>query len=750
MSSSSSNMSADTVLFGNGGKCNLTSNWRTNGSLDIPFGKMHLNCLGSVVQPDTSYLVGVGTDNELKLVANGGGGGGTTGGISTANITSAGIDWTVGQTGPVNSVGGGTGATFTVTAILGTGATSVLVSVNYTTAGTGYSVNDLIELINTTIVGSNAFATVTAITGGGGGTGGDVFLNGKDVSATNSYNDNIKNEFKGEIHFTSGSITNEPSTVGVMTASDRVLSVDTNGKLVTNTKIPDSSIDFSNGGYLSLDGPTKEEVKTNVFFSNINGLEVRNKIELTADTTEDARIEIDHNSPAINVDIPINHLTFIKSAETGSVAQMAMACELAMIRDGDVLIDNPTHTPVETRGKPPNKRLGYNTTSGEITYIDDVSPATSGAINLFTIQNRGTLFTTGVTQYPVNGGSGSGGVFEVTGVGAGGVVTTVFKVTGGIDYIVGDSVYLISGGGGNDCILSVDGIIAPTTTYADLTAGTSLAPQEFTGHNKFNSTLITAGIQATSVFGSSVISTGAITSTTNINCGGDLVSTPDISSSASGAYVALWEQNTGSTSMTLKRESALSFMIVVQGFVGSAASVTVNGVARSAYSTTPGVSTKLHSTSKFGYYPASPIQYMILHFGGVYKVCFRGQLEITSTGAVGANIWSFTWEDMLYLFGDYVATGTQPTGLINQPSGGAISQRYFGPDDEHFSPVTRRLVNTGNYNGINCEASNLSYGTGASNLGFMRFTEALNYSGTGTNGDRVILDSVFYWADGPP
>ena len=306
--------------------------------------------------------------------------------------------------------------------------------------------------------------------------------------------------------------------------------------------------------------------------------------------------------------------------------------------------------------------MGYNTTSGEITYIDAAAPVESGAITLFTIQNGGTLFTTGIAQYPVNGGSGSGGIFEISSVNSGGVVTAVFKVSGGIDYVAGDSVSLISGGGGNDCIIIVDGITPPASPYAELAAGTASTPQEFTGHNKFNSTLITAGIQATSVFGSSVISTGAITSTTNINCGGDVVSTPDITTSASGAYVALWEQNTGSATMTLKREAALSFMIVVQEFVGSPASVRVNGVARPAYSNTPGVSTKLHTSSKFGYYPASPIQYMILHFGGIYKVCFRGQLEITSTGAVGANIWSFTWEDMLYLFGDYEAAGTQPTG----------------------------------------------------------------------------------------
>ena len=50
---------------------------------------------------------------------------------------------------------------------------------------------------------------------------------------------------------------------------------------------------------------------------------------------------------------------------------MALSSDLLMIRDGDVLVDDVTHTPLETRGKPPNKFLGYNTTSGEISYINN-------------------------------------------------------------------------------------------------------------------------------------------------------------------------------------------------------------------------------------------------------------------------------------------------------------------------------------------------------------------------------------------
>ena len=752
MSSSSSNMSADTVLFGNGGKCNLTSNWRTNGSLDIPFGKMHLNCLGSVVQPDTSYVVGVGTDNELKLVANGGGGGGTTGGISTANITSAGTSWTIGQIGSISSTGTGTGAAYTVTAISGTGATSTLVSVNYTTPGTGYAVNDVIELINTTTGGSNAFATVTAITSTGGG-GGDVFLNGKDVSATNTYNDNVKNEFKGEINFTAGSITNEPATVSVMTATDRVLSVDTSGKLVTNTKVPDSSVEFSNGGYLALNSSTRQEVLTQAFFNNADGLEVRNKIELvdTGATGGLAKVELDHKAPADNTDIPIHHFSFVKSGEATGVPQMALASELLMIRDGDTLVDSSTHTPLETRGKPPNKTLGYNTTSGEITYIDTPSPPIAGSIATFTITNGGTLFSAGVTQFPANGGSGSGGVFEVTSVGAGGFVTLVFMVSGGTNYYAGDSIYLISNGGGNDCQIFIDTVLPPASPYADLSAGSAVAQQTFTGFNKFDEALQTADIEGENISGDSLTSLGAITSTTDITCGGNVISTPSTTSpDIEPTFVALWAENAGASTYTLKRESTLSFLVVVQNFIGSAASVRVNGTARPAYVS----GTRLHSTSNFVFYNDSPFEYMILHFGGIYKICFRGQLEISpglAAGGIPANTWGMTWLDMLYLFGDYETGGTQPSGLINQEDPlGTTKKRYFGTDDEHFSAITRRLSSTGNYNGINGECSNLASGTSASDLGFMRFTESLNYTSVASGGDRVIFDSTYYWADGPP
>ena len=576
--------------------------------------------------------------------------------------------------------------------------------------------------------------------GGGTGGGGDVFRNGFDTSKTNTYLDNVRNEFVGEVKFNTGSITNEPATAPIMVSNNEILSVDSSGKLVKNTRI----------NYLQKDSATREEVEGQVFFSNVEGLEVRNKIELvdTNNPSGLAKIELDHIEPTVNTDIPIHHFNFKKSGEATTVPQMALSSDLLMIRDGDNLTDSSTHLPVETRGKPPNKQLGYNTTSGEISYMDAITPAITGLINTFTITNGGTMFSAGITQFPANnfgGGLGSGAIFEVSSVASGGVVSLVFKVSGGLGYQANDSIYLISNGGGNDCHILINSITPITETYASLIEGTSASQQTFLGFNKFEEPLQTGDIEGESITGDSLTSLG------DVNIDGNLISTPlAINPDTEPSFVALWSQNTASSTYTLKREATLSFLVVVQNFIGSASSVRVNGVSRPSYVS----GTRLHSTSNFVFYNESPFEYMILHFGGIYKICFRGQLEISpglSAGGIPANTWGMTWLDMLYLFGDYESAGTQPSGLINREDPlGTTKKRYFGTDDEHFSAITRRLSVSGNYNGINGECSNLASGTSAQDLGFMRFTEALNYTSTSLGGDRVIFDSTYYWADGPP
>lgn len=218
-----------------------------------------------------------------------------------------------------------------------------------------------------------------AVGSGGGGGGGDVFLSGQGATKENLYTDDTKNEFKGEIVFGRGT-AGEPKTVADMDANDRILSVDATGKLVTNTRID----------YLQKDVLTREEVKTLTYFSNSEGLEVKNKLEFSADFTDNAKIEIDHNSQFVNPNIPLHFLEFVKSTESSGIPQMAMACDLAMIRDGDLLVDD-SNEPDVTRGKPPDKALGYNFTSGEITYMDIASPGVGDAVladaNTFTAVN---------------------------------------------------------------------------------------------------------------------------------------------------------------------------------------------------------------------------------------------------------------------------------------------------------------------------------------------------------------------------
>jgi len=222
-----------------------------------------------------------------------------------------------------------------------------------------------------------------AVGSGGGGGGGDVFLNGSGNTKENLYTDDTKNEFKGEIVFGTGT-AGEPKTAADMDANDRILSVDIAGKLVTNTRID----------YLQKNSLTREEVESQTFFSNVEGLEVRNKVELvdSANPGGFAKIELDHMAPADNINIPIHHFSFVKSGEATGVTQMALASDIFMIRDGDVLVDNPVE-PANTRGKPPDKAMGYNTTSGEITYIavGGVGDAVLADANIFTKLNTFTL-----------------------------------------------------------------------------------------------------------------------------------------------------------------------------------------------------------------------------------------------------------------------------------------------------------------------------------------------------------------------
>ena len=166
-----------------------------------------------------------------------------------------------------------------------------------------------------------------------------------------------------------------------------------------------------------------------------------------------------------------------------------------------------------------------------------------------------------------------------------------------------------------------------------------------------------------------------------------------------------------------------------QPFVGGAAAVLVGGAARSAYSS----ESVLRSGSNWNFYTAKPLQISILNFGGVYKVSLRGELSV-QVGIPANNYNSLMWADILHYFGDATTSS-----LINT-IGTSPLLRPYGPESQIWMPVTRRRVSSSNYDAINAELHNLEEGTDYNKTYFMRFSESLNRY------DRVIFDSVFYWA----
>ena len=170
--------------------------------------------------------------------------------------------------------------------------------------------------------------------------------------------------------------------------------------------------------------------------------------------------------------------------------------------------------------------------------------------------------------------------------------------------------------------------------------------------------------------------------------------------------------------------------LVHQPFVGGAAAVSVNGTDRSAYYS----ESVLRSGSNWNFYTAKPLQISILNFGGVYKISLRGEISV-QVGIPANNYNSLQWEDILHYFGDATTSS-----LINT-IGTSTLLRPYGPENQIWVPVTHRRVGyTNPYTAINAELHNLEDGTEDSDTYFMRFSQSLNPY------DRVVLDSVFYWA----
>ena len=176
-------------------------------------------------------------------------------------------------------------------------------------------------------------------------------------------------------------------------------------------------------------------------------------------------------------------------------------------------------------------------------------------------------------------------------------------------------------------------------------------------------------------------------------------------------YNAVWTGPDLLGTYTLKREVTLNHNIfLTQGFLGGSASVNVTDpavgaspVARLAYND----GDPLHASSEYGFFSASPLQYQVLNYDGIYKIDFTGQLY-KKVGSVAAGAYSLTWLDILYYFGD----STAAVGLINTISLGA-NERPYGPKQllggGHFGPATRYLTSGTLYNGINMETLNLTF-----------------------------------------
>jgi len=342
----------------------------------------------------------VGTITTKTLVADFSGSGYTTGTfflienlnnatmiVTKVDLTGAIRAFTVGVGGSGYTVGDVTLNTLPPVATLPTPATFSITSVESGGGGGSYTDAQAITaltnstspyVVNQTMNGNLSVATGLTVIAGGANIGGQL-------DATEAMIDNDLAVTTGNLYIDAGDITVSVGDLQLQTGN--LLNIPSSTVLAdaqftaTWTANADGSYTLkrhtlatpTTEPYLLLDSPTRQEVLSQTFFNNAEGLEVRNKVELV-DTNNPggfAKIELDHVAPADNVNIPIHHFSIVKSGEATGVPQMALSSDLLMIRDGDVLVDDVTHTPLETRGKPPNKFLGYNTTSGEISYINN-------------------------------------------------------------------------------------------------------------------------------------------------------------------------------------------------------------------------------------------------------------------------------------------------------------------------------------------------------------------------------------------
>ena len=120
-----------------------------------------------------------------------------------------------------------------------------------------------------------------------------------------------------------------------------------------------------------------QTVESPAFFSDSGGIQIRNKIELVSqNNAATAKIEIDHRFlPA--TDIPIHHLAVVPSTETGAPAEAYIN---TLFRNSKLLVpllNNPPPASASVTGEPMNKVLGWNDSTGEVSYSDELKFTTT-------------------------------------------------------------------------------------------------------------------------------------------------------------------------------------------------------------------------------------------------------------------------------------------------------------------------------------------------------------------------------------
>jgi len=217
---------------------------------------------------------------------------------------------------------------------------------------------------------------------------------------------------------------------------------------------------------------------------------------------------------------------------------------------------------------------------------------------------------------------------------------------------------------------------------------------------------------------------------------GSVLNIPQTTVLADAQFTASWTANVDGT-YTLKRHTVATptteAIELKQPFVGSGDPVPVGGINRGAIADTENISSAT-ITGTYKYYSADKFQVMIISYGSKFKVVFSGELLMGDTYTANDFTKAIQWDtELAYYFGD--ATATQ------QINAGSAGSRTYGPRENIFLPMTRRIASSSTYEVIAVEIHNQVAGGGTGNNYFMRFNTDLAI------GDRLLFDGVEYWTE---